>query len=617
MKHEKTAFDEHITEMMTESMEQALLDSLPCIALVMRPLTKEILASNRLAREFGLIPPLAGKNNCFWRMEPDGIVDRSESRYEADVDGVLWEITWVPFQDDCYVVYAVDITERRKAETVHRNTIARLESYHKLFLQMPEAAFIVSPEGTILDINDAATRQLGYKKPELIGKPVSILYDEESPACYDASSQTAFVTNREMTIRTKDQLRRTVLLNTSPVCEADGKVIHTVSLQNDITDIKRHDQEQQRCVKLESLGQLAGGIAHDFNNLLGGIYGYIDLAGAKSSDERVVKYLSKAINTIERAKSLTRQLLTFAKGGAPVKRVDRLFPFVSDRATAVVNGEQFVIKSQTAPDLWLCECDRNQIGIVVDHLIENAMQAMPEGGDIDIAAVNVLLEEKEHPTLQKGSYVRIAIGDHGNGIPQAMLPHLFDPFYSTKPGSRGLGLATSYSIVNRHGGSIDVQSEIGHGTVFTIYLPAVIGNVAGLTIDKPSNFRGSGTVVVVDDEEIMRETISGMLQSMGYTVAALPEGREAIMYVSSLLARHEPVAAMIFDLTIPGGMGGRETVEHVRKMYPSIPVFVSSGYADDPVMANPGRYGFTDSIAKPFRKNELVKIFEKNQPIVD
>jgi len=587
------------------NVEQILLDSLPCVALIMRLSTKEVLAANSGARRWINVTGEGGYTPCLWRVAPIDWGSPVEQHYSIELDGVYWDMHWRPMADDRCLLYAFDNSDRVRTETVLRNTMQGLDGYRKLFMQMPEAAFIVSPEGMILDVNDTASAQLGYRKPELIGKPVTLLYDPES---HSSIIGDGVVHNQEVSIRTKDNIRRTVLLNTSQVCGEDGKVIHTVSLQNDITEIKRHEEEAQRCRKLESLGHLAGGIAHDFNNLLGGIYGYIDLAGAKTADERVVKYLGKALSTIERAKTLTRQLLTFAKGGAPVKRRDRVFSFVKERAEAVLAGSNVVFECSADDSLWECECDRNQIGQVIENLVLNAVQAMPDGGHLFVEATNVTLDDNEHLSLCGGKYLQIVIKDTGLGMPLTMLPHLFDPFYSTKPKCRGLGLATSYSIVNRHGGGIDVDSRPGEGCVFTIYLPAVDDVERVVSPITESQFDSSGVMVVVDDEEIMRETIGEMLKTIGYSVVTMEEGGGALRYITNALQEGVAVAGCIVDLTIPGGMGGEETVTRLRAIAPSMPVLVSSGYADDPVMADPRKYGFTASIAKPFRRNDLLKL---------
>jgi CheY-like chemotaxis protein len=259
-------------------------------------------------------------------------------------------------------------------------------------------------------------------------------------------------------------------------------------------------------------------------------------------------------------------------------------------------------------DLWNCNYDSNQIGQVIDNLIINAQQAMPMGGTITISARNISLAEKEHPLLAEGDYVRISVKDSGIGIPKELLKKIFDPFFTTKTKGHGLGLATCYSIINRHNGCIDVYSEPGRGSVFHVYLPAAKESVLDATTKTREQHKGSGTFLVMDDEEVLRETISDMLSALGYTVVCKENGKDAVDYVVAELKADRAISAMIFDLTVPGGMGGKAAIEEIRKVNNEIPAFVASGYADDPIMKNPAEYGFTASICKPFRRAELMEM---------
>jgi len=275
----------------------------------------------------------------------------------------------------------------------------------------------------------------------------------------------------------------------------DGSIVHTevastylrneagrfeiVGVCRDITARKRTEAEQcrienrrNRAQMLESLGILSGGIAHDFNNLLGGIFGYIDLAREKTREESVVGFLDKAMQTIDRARHLTGQLLTFSKGGSPLKNIEPLFPFIEESVRFVLKGAPVSSSFDIADGLWPCSIDRNQIGQVIENIIVNAQQAMPEGGIIEVSAQNLTVHEKNCQPLPPGEYVRISVKDHGIGIPKELLPRIFDPFFTTKTKGHGLGLATCYSIIKRHGGCIDVESAPGKGSTVHILLPA-------------------------------------------------------------------------------------------------------------------------------------------------
>jgi signal transduction histidine kinase/CheY-like chemotaxis protein len=364
--------------------------------------------------------------------------------------------------------------------------------------------------------------------------------------------------------------------------------------------------------RLQSLGILAGGIAHDFNNLVGGILGYIDLANGESGNKKSKQYLAKALETIDRARGLTNQLLTFAKGGAPVRNVEHLFPFVQEATEFALSGSSVSCRFNVSPRLWPCNVDKNQISQVIDNIVINAQQAMPGGGAIDVSAENVFFNEKEHVGLSAGNYVRISIKDYGIGIPKDILPHIFDPFYTTKPTGHGLGLATCHSIITRHGGCIEVESEPGKGSTFHVFLPALAGSVSVSQEICPPQHAGTGTILVMDDEESILEPLAFMLETFGYTVVMKKDGRDAIDFFIAETKADHTIAAVILDLTVPGGLGGKEAVVELRKVNSKTPVFVSSGYATDPVMASPQEYGFTASICKPFTTSDLAKMLNSH-----
>jgi len=390
----------------------------------------------------------------------------------------------------------------------------------------------------------------------------------------------------------------------------DGSPLYMVGTIQDITDRKKTEGIVQNAQKLESLGILAGGIAHDFNNLMGGIFGYIDIAIGNSNDERVSRYLNKAVSTIDRAKSLTAQLLTFSKGGAPIQKVMSLFPIIEDTIQFALSGSNVSSVYKIATDLWNCNIDINQISQVFDNIVINATQAMPSGGEITVTASNIVVQESNNPLLNNGNYIKISIKDHGVGIKRDNLNKLFVPFYSTKPGGHGLGLATSYSIIHRHGGTIEVESEVGKGSVFHIYIPATLAVSEQLTT-KGDSYSGKGTILIMDDEEVMRETISAMLEKIGYSCICANDSIQTLQLFKKAYAEKQPITGLILDLTIPGGIGGRETLVEIRNIDKDIPVFAVSGYSDDPIMKDPLRFGFTGSLCKPFRKSELETMMGK------
>jgi CheY-like chemotaxis protein len=310
---------------------------------------------------------------------------------------------------------------------------------------------------------------------------------------------------------------------------------------------------------------------------------------------------------MNRARALTLQLLTFSKGGAPIQKATPLDPFVKEAVQFALSGSNVACQFCFSENLWACNIDKNQIGQVIDNIVINAQQAMANGGAIQVTATNIRSREVDNPGLVSGNYVRLSIKDCGIGIPKDIVPRIFDPFYTTKTKGHGLGLATCYSIINRHGGCIDVDSEPGKGSAFHIYLPAAATpSLAHQTNVLPR--KGSGTIIVVDDEEVIRTTVQKMLKLLGYAAVCKNDGREAIEFYLSEVRQGRSYAAMIIDLTIPGGMGGIEAAAEIRKFDQTIPIFVASGYADDSVMRNPGHYGFTSSLRKPFTIAELAEM---------
>jgi PAS domain S-box-containing protein len=394
----------------------------------------------------------------------------------------------------------------------------------------------------------------------------------------------------------------------SVIRDKSGKAVRMIGINVDVTGSKLVEDELRRAQNLEALGLLAGGIAHDFNNLLHGIFAYVELAKEDTREAETARCLGKTLATLDRARALTRQLITFAKGGAPIRVVAPLGPAIHETVSFALSGSNSSCRFDIAADLLPCNYDRNQIAQVIENIVINAQQSMPKGGQVEVVATNIELGDQDHPPLPPGPYVRISIRDEGVGMSREELARVFHPFYTTKSKGHGLGLTTSYSIIHRHGGCIDAESTPGRGSTFHIYLPATPGAPVAVPAESVEPHRGSGLFVVMDDELVVRDTIGRMLTTFGYEVAAVANGSQAFDYLQTRLAAGHAVAAMILDLTVPGEMGGEEAIAPIRRLAPSLPVFVASGYADDPVMANPQGYGFTASISKPFGKTDLARI---------
>ena len=386
----------------------------------------------------------------------------------------------------------------------------------------------------------------------------------------------------------------------------------------DITERKKEEevrlklQEQvQQIQKLESLGTLAAGIAHDFNNLLAGIFGFIDMARTLSKDPKITEHLNASLKTMNRARGLTQQLLTFAKGGAPIAKTADLRVFVRDTVEFALSGSNVSPVFDIPDDLWFCDCDTTQIGQVIDNLVINAQQAMPLGGVIDVNLKNQVIEPLEHMLLAPGRYVNMSIRDSGVGIPKDIMGRIFEPFFTTKQKGSGLGLATCYSIIKKHNGFIEAESEPGRGSIFHVYLPASHQIAEKSDLQPVEDFKGTGKILIMDDEQVVRESMDAMLAHHGFTTSLTSNGHEALRLFDESIEKKEPFSAMFLDLTIPGGIGGKEAIAEIRKKDTRIPVIVSSGYGEDPIISNPKYYGFTDSIKKPFTREELMRVLTK------
>jgi two-component system, cell cycle sensor histidine kinase and response regulator CckA len=374
----------------------------------------------------------------------------------------------------------------------------------------------------------------------------------------------------------------------------EEKVIYGIA--RDVTEKKMYQEEASKHEKLESLGVLAGGIAHDFNNLLASLYGNIEMALANIEiPENSEKYLLKAISTYNNAKNLADQLLTFSKGGDPVKKTGNIAKSVVEHSTFALSGSNVGCEYDIDPELKPVDYDNNQMAQVIQNIVLNSKQAMPNGGIIGISVHNVQLD--------KGDFVRISIADSGVGIPENHLKNIFDPFFTTKEGGSGLGLPTSYSIIQKHIGFIEVESETGVGTVFHIYLPVSekeLENTEDIKTSKSDEkTNGSGRILIMDDQGSVREIMKDMLESLGYSVVEANDGEQAVEMIAEIKEKGEQLDCAVLDLTVPGGVGGKDAVSEIHELMPELPVFATSGYSNDPVMAVPGKFGFAASLKKP------------------
>jgi nitrogen-specific signal transduction histidine kinase/CheY-like chemotaxis protein len=397
----------------------------------------------------------------------------------------------------------------------------------------------------------------------------------------------------------------------TPIRDHSSHLMGTVIVFHDITDQHRHQDEQQRISKLNSLGVLAGGLAHDFNNLLTTILGNVFVAKLRMvPQDPLAQNLEQAEQACLRAKELTQQLLTFAKGGAPIKTSIALGDLLRKSAIFALSGSSISCHFDIPNDLWPLDADASQLRQVIQNITINARQSMSQSGHFSIRVENVALNTQSSlpsPTLPPGNYVKISFEDQGTGIKDQDLPNIFDPYFTTKPGASGLGLATAHSIIQQHQGHISVHSEIGKGTTFTVYLPSSYSTV---NIDPQVIPKGRGRILVMDDEQSICRMVEDALTQFGYEVTVAQDGQAAIDLFSEALASGGKFDVVLLDLTIPGGMGGKEAIQHLRRLDPRMKAIVTSGYSDDPIMSDFQAYGFQGILVKPYKIIDLAKTLE-------
>jgi PAS domain S-box-containing protein len=406
-----------------------------------------------------------------------------------------------------------------------------------------------------------------------------------------------------------------------------GRPMGFAGVTRDITERRKINQEKQeletqllRSQKMDAIGTLAGGIAHDFNNLLTSILGNITLS------QHIMKlpplgetYLRRAEQATERAKDLTQQLLAFAKGGDPIKHLISLKDLIIESSGFALSGSSVLCHRQVPETLWPIEADPGQISQVLHNIIINAVQAMPNGGTLEIQADNLLISKSHEPfplPLPPGPYVHVIISDEGIGIAQDQLDKIFDPYFSTKAEGQGLGLASAYAIVQKHGGHIAVQSQAKIGTKFSLYFPACASGAKPIKLGTVPLQHGRGTILVMDDEEPIRLLAKEMLAHCGYQCELAKDGHEAIVRFQQAKNKGTPVSAVILDLTVPGSLGGKDTILRLREIDPQVIAFVSSGYSNDPIMANYRTYGFHGVITKPYSLIGLSTILHRSLSVI-
>ncbi len=476
-------------------------------------------------------------------------------------------------------------------------------------------------EGRVVLMNRAAEALSGWTQLEARGKPFSEVFrvlDErtreagQNPVSHVLETGAGVSLDLHTLLVSRDGTERPVSTNSAPIRDDEGKTVGVVLVSRDVAEQRRMEEELLKSEKLESLGVLAGGIAHDLNNILTTIVGYLSLTKMELEPaSELYENLSQVESAADRATDLTSQLLAFAKGGAPVKKAASMAEIIRDSATFTMRGSNVLCEFQIDPDLWPAEVDRGQISQVIQNLVLNADQAMPTGGRMDVCAENLVRETEDGLPLSPGRYIRITVRDQGIGIGEEDLARIFDPYFTTKETGSGLGLATAFAIVRNHQGHLTVESKVGEGTRFDVYVPATSAIVENDDGDTLAPIRGEGRILVLDDEVQIRHLVSDLLERLGYDSQCVADGSEALNAYGRARLEGNPFDAVIMDLTVPGGMGGRDAAARIMELDPGARTIVSSGYSDDPIMAEHKAHGFRGVVAKPYDIGELSRVLSR------
>ena len=507
---------------------------------------------------------------------------------------------------------ATDIDDQRR---VAEALAAEKERLSVTLRSIGDGVITTDTGGHVVLLNRAAEQLTGWTQEEAVGRPLAeVFVVREAPFFREAVNLGSTVAagggpDRQAVLIGRDAREWAVATGITPIRDAKGQVQGTAVVFRDVTDAQRLEEERQKASKLESVGLLAGAIAHDFNNILTAIMGNISLAKLyTSAGEQVFDRLEEAERAALWAKDLTQQLLTFSKGGAPVKRPIEIGSVVRDSAEFASRGSNILCDVSVNAQV-VVEADEGQIRQVVHNLVLNAQQAMPEGGRVWVSIDEVRCTDGHG--LMPGRYAEVVCRDEGMGISKENLARIFDPYFTTKLKGSGLGLATSYSIVRKHNGVITVESEPGQGAVFRILLPASDMGLPS-SVNMVGRVRhGHGRILIMDDESFIRDILGRLFTHFGYEVGYAKDGAEALAAYKGAVQEHRPYHVVIMDLVIPGGMGGREAVRKLLEFDPKAKVIVSSGYSNDPIMANYRHYGFCEAVSKPYRNEELRTVVQK------
>ncbi len=513
---------------------------------------------------------------------------------------------------------AVDITDRKNAE----NELASEKERLAVTLRsIGDGVITTDTDGRVRLVNKIAEELTGWTQADAFGKPIEevfhIVNEITGEKCENPvekalnSGQVIELANHTKLI-SKDGTERIIADSGAPIRDKESKIVGVVLVFRDITRAKELEEELTRAQKLESVGLLAGGIAHDFNNILTAIIGNISIARDRTSiDSEQFDLLLDAEKASLQARNLTQQLLTFSKGGAPIRAVCSVKNIIEESCNLALRGSNTSCRFDFEDGLFNVEVDPGQISQVIHNLALNADQAMEEGGELNIKVRNAIIDEDSNLPLATGRYVSIEVSDTGKGVPKQLIDKVFDPYFTTKREGTGLGLAVCYSIVKNHDGIITVNSEVGIGTVFRIYLPASDKKMEMREDQSPTSGSLSGRILLMDDENIVRKAAKAMFSHLGYDVVVVGRGDELIETYEAEMMAGRAFDLVVMDLTIRGGLGGRETFERLKEIDENVVAIVSSGYSTDPVMADYKKFGFAGVLTKPYKMSELMSLLKE------
>lgn len=484
---------------------------------------------------------------------------------------------------------------------------------------------VVLQNGKIQECNKSMQTVCGYSIEELLGMPIKkIFHTDSKPAIGQIGNRsiydTQIIKGHKAVLICKNGHQTNVEISTDFITLNEKPA--SIVVIRDISDQTKAKNELEKASKIESIAALAGGIAHDYNNLLTAIIGNISLTRATlNPDDKGFSFLTQALTASKTAQNLTQKLITFSQGGEPVKTMTDTAVLVKSATEFTLSGSNVKSEYEFPDHLWSVAVDQAQIGHAIHNVVLNAREAMKEGGTLKVTAKNTIIN-KGFKILRPGKYVKISIADRGDGISEVRLDKIFEPYYTTKEfgvqKGTGLGLPISKSIIKKHGGEVTVKSRVGFGTIFSFYLPAdqsgAICKDTAIEVEGERSIFGNGKILIMDDEEIIRTLTKHILNHLGYDAEFAGDGKEAIDLYRKALLGGKPFDAVVLDLTIRGGMGGQETIKELSKIDPNVKAIVSSGYSQDPVMANFRDFGFCGVIAKPYTVEEmgekLIQVFE-------